>query len=161
VLSAARPETRAGGWRRTVGLVASNPLVLACLAGLGFAASGWTLPRLAQSTLGLLGQAAFPVALLGIGSQLADTRLDRRWTRPLEAVAIKNLLCPAVGLGVALLLGLRGMELKAALILLATPTAVASYVLSDQLGGDSRLSAAAIVSSTLLSFFTLATILAW
>jgi hypothetical protein len=47
-----------------------------------------------------------------------------------------------------------------ALIMLACPTAVASYVLSEQLGGDSALSAGAVVVSTILSIASLAAVVA-
>ena len=47
-----------------------------------------------------------------------------------------------------------------ALILLACPTAVASYVLADQLDGDAALSAGAIVASTLLSVVSLGVVVA-
>ena len=52
------------------------------------------------------------------------------------------------------------LESRAALIMLAAPTAVMSYVLTDQLGGDSDLSASSIAVSTVLSLITFATAIA-
>ena len=57
-------------------------------------------------------------------------------------------------------LGLSPDSTRIALILLACPTATASYVLVRQLGGDESLASGSILLSTLLAAPSLATILA-
>jgi len=59
-----------------------------------------------------------------------------------------------------LLVGLTPQEMRMALIYLATPTAVMSFVMAEQLGGDARLSADAVVVSTVLSLPALVAVLA-
>jgi predicted permease len=51
-------------------------------------------------------------------------------------------------------------ETGVALILLATSTAVAGYVLADQMDGDSALAANAVAVSTLLSPISLGIVIA-
>ena len=48
-------------------------------------------------------------------------------------------------------LGVEGLALKAVVLVAATPTAVASYVMSVELGGDEQLAASLIIGTTLAS----------
>lgn len=138
--------------------VALNPLLLACAGGLAWAEWGPALPAAAGRTLSALGQMSLPLALLGAGASL-------RWphrtglAQATAASLIKVAGAPLAGLALGLLLGLPHAELRIALIYLATPTAVTSYVMAGQLGGDERLSADAVVVSTVLSLPALAVVL--
>jgi hypothetical protein len=76
------------------------------------------------------------------------------------AAVIKLSVGPVVGYFAAGWLGVGRVETAVALIMLACPTAVASYVLTEQLGGDSALSAGAVVVSTILSIASLAAVVA-
>ncbi len=72
----------------------------------------------------------------------------------LAAVMIKLILLPGIGL-----LIYRGFQLPAAdyvpgLILLASPTATVTFVMSKEMQGDADFAVAAISASTLLSAFT-------
>ena len=137
-----------------------NPLLLSVFAGLLFNASGLTLPTPVFRTCEVLGRSAFPIALLGIGSQLAVTSIASRWGEPIAVSMIKCVVCPLVGWGVASGLGITGPELKAILILCAVPTAISSYVLADQMKGDSDLAASSVVICTGVSLLTLSVLLA-
>ena len=52
-----------------------------------------------------------------------------------------------------------GDNLLIAVLFAATPTAVASFVMADQMGADRNLAAAVIVVSTLLAFPALAVVM--
>ena len=56
---------------------------------------------------------------------------------------------------VAVLLGFRNQELVAALIMLASPTTVTSYVMAKSMDNDEVLSSSIIVLTTVLSSITL------
>lgn len=138
--------------RRMAAELATNPLILACGLGLAVRAAGWRLPVAAERACTSLADAAFPMALLAIGSQLARPRLGRHVGWAFGAALIKVAVAPAAGYAVARWgFHFQPWELRAALVLLATPTAVASYVLTEQLGGDAELAAGTIVASTLLA----------
>lgn len=136
--------------------VATNPLLLACVAGLAWSLGPWDLPGPISRTLGVIGQFTLPAALLCIGSALVATPLKGHVWRAVPAAGLKLAIAPLAGLLAGWLLGAGAMETSVALIMLACPTAVASYVLADQLGGDSDLAAATVVVSTILSIFSLA-----
>jgi len=149
---------------RLAGGIVTNPIIVACAAGLAFALlvrpAGVLLPQVIDQSLAWIGQFALPLALLGIGAALATTRIRGRTAPALTAASIKVGLGPAVGAGLVVLLGLGPVEARVALIMLACPTATASYVLADQLDGDGPLAAAIVVASTVLSMLSLGAVVA-
>ena len=142
--------------RRMIGQVLINPLIVACVLGLAVNRLGWQLPVVLSRTCGTIAGMAFPVALLAIGSQLAQTRVGRHAAWALASSLVKVVVGPVVGYAAARWIGLDAWDIRVSLVLLACPTAVASYVLTDQLGGDGELAAGGIVVSTLLSLVSLA-----
>ena len=128
-----------------------NPLLLACVAGTIGSLIGVKWPPVLDRTLTTLGNMTLSLALLSVGAALVTTRVGRSWRSALGSTALKLALAPAAGLLTARALGAGPTETGVAIILLACPTAVASYVLSDQMGGDSSLAAGAVVIATLLS----------
>ena len=63
--------------------------------------------------------------------------------------------CSALVFTAAVLLGFRGIELVTLLAIFASPTAVASFTMADQLGGDAKLAGNIVVLTSFLSAFTL------
>ena len=77
----------------------------------------------------------------------------------LAAALLKVGLMPVVGFFIARAFGLEGALLTVCLLYLTTPTAVASYVMANQMGADADLAAAIIVIGTVLAFPALAGVL--
>lgn len=135
--------------------VARNPIILACLLGIGLNLGGLRLPEGLRDGLAIIGQAALPLGLLAVGAGL-DLRALRIGSRALLlAAGVKLLLFPLLTLGVGRLLGIDGPALAVAVLFSAVPASVSSYALASQLGGDTRLMAAIITSQTLLATLTL------
>ena len=139
--------------------VATNPLIIACVAGIAYAYSPLPLPPVAQHTLSALGQMALPLALLGIGAALRVRDLRAGGTTATVAALIKVALAPLAGLAIASALGLAGPELQIALLYLAMPTATASYVIAERMGGDGALASSIVAFSTLLAMPALTVVL--
>ena len=144
------------------GLV-KNPLIISCVLGLV-----WNLFELPLAEDGalfrickILGQAAFPVALLGVGSQLAQISLRGNFAIALQCAICKTIIAPLVAYGVSLILEMDRLETLTVMMMLATPTAVAAYVLADQLECDPDLTASSILFSTVLSFISFSLLLIW
>lgn len=142
------------GWsalgKTVIGLI-TNPLLLACVAGTLGAVFEIKLPSVINRTLKTLGNMTLPLALLCVGGALVSTRIQSSLLPVLGSCFWKLGFTPFAGFLVARAIGAGSTETGVALILLATPTAVAGYVLADQMGGDSALAASAVVVSTLLS----------
>ena len=132
-------------------LIALNPLVLACLVGIGMKAGGVGLPLGLEPALRSLGQASLPLGLLCVGAAL-DFGSARTWVRPiLVASAAKFVAMPLATLAACLALGLHGPAAATALLFQALPTASSSYIMARQLGGDAPLMAGITAVQTVLA----------
>ncbi len=155
--------TGAEGTRPSVGAVTlkiiGNPLLIGCLLGLVLALSGAGLPVPLVRTLQPLGQTALPLALLSLGSSFTRGGLHRHVAPALGSSLLKVAVAPLLGLLFSRWLQLAPQETQMVLIFLACPSAVASYVMAEQMGADADLAGGAVVLSTLLSIIPLALIL--
>jgi malonate transporter len=145
-----------------LGRLVSNPLVLSCVLGLVWnhiaVGTGAALPVALLRALKLLGSFALPVALLCVGCGLADTRNVRALAPSAVAAAMKTGLSGLVAFYVARWMGAGPLETGVSLVLMATPTAIASYVLVEELEGDVDLASGTIVLSTLFSLISLSVV---
>lgn len=139
---------------RLIRRVVLNPLILAAAAGILFSLARWPLPTIVDRSLKILSDMALPLALLVIGTSLSFGQL-RRHLRPVIAITLSKLiLLPATGLALFYLFRLSKEDSLPALILLASPTATVSYVMSREMAGDPDLATAAISVTTLVSAIT-------
>lgn len=139
--------------------LATNPLIIACVAGGVWAALRLPMPVAAERTLEALGRMSLPLALLAIGATLEPGRAGGSLPAVLAASLIKLGLLPALGWLAGRWAGLSPVEMRVMLVFLATPTAAAAYVLAEQLGGPRELAAGSVAVSTLLSMVSLSAVL--
>lgn len=145
-------------WELT-GKVATNPLLVASLIGLFLNMTGAGLPLTLVRTLEPLGQMALPLALLSIGASFTRCNLGCLLPPALGASLLKVAATPLLGFFIAQWFGLPPMETLMALIFLACPTAISSYIMAEQMGADADLAGTTVIISTLLSIIPLAVIL--
>lgn len=142
------------------GLV-TNPILISALIGLAISLGGWVLPVVLERSLSAVGQMALPLALLCIGGSLYTARIEGRILWGVLAAAFKVAAVPLLGLALGGWIGLSADHLRIALILLACPTASASYVLVLQLRGDAALASTTIVMSYVLALPAMMAVLAF
>ncbi len=135
--------------------VVKNPLILGSVAGLLVRALHITLPDVLVSFTGKMNSAATPLILLLLGASFEVRQLSRYKKQLLVCVGLRLLVFPGAILALAAAIGLRGIEFVTLLAMTAAPTAVNSFNMAQQLGGDSQLAGSAVVVSTAASFFTL------
>ena len=135
--------------------IVRNPLIIASAAGILLNLSGLALPDCLANPISQLGSSASPVALLLLGAQFEfqDVRSHRR--NLAICTALRLVVFPGVALPLAALAGLRGPEFAVLISMFATPTAVASYSMAAQMGGNPELAASAVTMTTLLSAGTM------
>ena len=140
---------------RVIVAILRNPLVIACIAGIGWNVIAAPMPALASRILELLAAAALPLGLLAVGAGL---RLSSA-TLPLPALAwwivVKLVAVPAVALVLARTLGLTPLERQIAVALAAVSTAPSAFILAVQMKADGAAAALLISSGTLIAAFTL------
>ncbi len=151
--------TRQAIWKMLIRIV-TNPLLLATVGGYLWLQTGKQLPMAISRSCVTTGQFALPLALLCVGAALATTPIQGRALSSVLAGVIKVGLAPTAGFFIADLLGAAPHEKAIAMIMLAAPTAVASYIMADQMDGDAPLAAGGIVASTLLSVISLTIVVA-
>lgn len=135
--------------------IAKNPLIIASAFGILVNLSGLRLPQCLASPIAQLGSSASPVALLLLGAQFEfhDVRVHRR--NLAICTVLRLIVYPGIALPLAALAGLRGPEFAVLISMFATPTAVASFSMATQMGGNPELAASAVTLTTLLSAGTL------
>lgn len=140
--------------------LARNPLILAIVAGFAFALFGWKLPEAVDRTVQIVATGASPVALFVIGGTLVGLKL-RGLGASVATVAIGKLLIhPLAVLVVAMLLPPLEPPLRAAVVLLACMPMMSIYPVLAQKYGHDGFCAAALLATTVASFFTISTALA-
>ena len=154
VLQTHAPDGRHLNLRALLAKIFGNPVIGSALAGILASALQIPIPLVVQRSLDMLSGLGPPTALLLIGASLSLAVMRENLRPILAAVLIKLILLPGIGL-----LVYRGFQLPAAdyvpgLILLASPTATVTFVMSKEMQGDADFAVAAISASTLLSAFT-------
>lgn len=143
VLEASRGESGGGGGRGrggrsgggrgalvALGRAASNPVIIASIAGFLVAQFGVPVPDLVLAPVDMLGGAAIPMVLLSFGISLHGQRALRPGSGlrfVLTASAIKAVVMPLVAFGLASAIGLSAHEVFVATVIGALPTAQNVY----------------------------------
>ena len=160
----------AGGVAAGVRRVFSVPLVYAVVAAL---LARWldVLPPAdasAMSTLQLVGDSAIPVMLLVVGIQLARTDVGSTLSAVGGAVALKMVVAPVLGVGVALAVGFSDPVVARTFVLeTAMPSAVTPIILVGEFAEGEvagvpvgEFVSTAIFATTLVSVITLTAVIA-
>jgi predicted permease len=143
----------------TLKALVSNPLIIACLAGILYSKMVGAFPGFIENTLRLSAAITLPLALLSIGSFLNFKVLRGHYRAALIASIFKLVLLPLTGYLFLRLFHVNGLPLAVGMIFFTLPTSPAIYVLSSQLYSDTELASAAIALSTVLSFISLSIVL--
>lgn len=136
-------------WWHILLSVLKNPLVVSGILGLIFRAMDLRLPNSVASTINSVGQAATPLSLIALGGSLDVGRLKQQLRPLILGVTGKLVVVPLVFLSLAAALGFHGTEFAVLLAIFASPTATASFPMTQQLGGDEDLAAALVVLSAI------------
>lgn len=108
------------------------------------------------SWLQTLANGVVPLMLISLGLSLSvDRKLLPAMRSLLPVVGVQLAAMPAVAMGIALLLGLRGLNYQAVVLEAAMPSMVLGLVFCDRFGLNTAIYAAAVTVTTILSFFSL------
>ena len=140
--------------------IVKNPLIQASFAGFTLYALPFEFPHALLDTLKFTGQIAAPASLICVGGSMAIVSMEGRYRSALVASLLKIAALPTITFLLAMAFGIEGHSRLILLVLSATPTAVASYVMAKELDGDEALAAGSIILSTALSVVSLAVVIA-
>ncbi len=143
--------------------VAMNPMPWAIVLGGLSSGFGVVLPGPVMQTVGLLADAASPVALFTIGAVLARSQMNNQQPTPLKdyvpVALIKLVLHPLLvgGVGLAAMavgVPIQPFALTVIVLVAALPSASNVALLAERFGADNGRIARIILLSTVLAFFS-------
>nr|WP_320024792.1 AEC family transporter [uncultured Acetobacterium sp.] len=138
--------------------ILTNPLILASVIAFFFVLTGLRLPAIIETTTADIAKVATPLAFIILGGSFKFSRIINNIKPILIGVSGRLIVIPVVFLSIAIGLGFRNEALGALLALLASPTAVSSFVMAQQMEGDGELAGQLVVIS---SFASIVTIFIW
>jgi hypothetical protein len=151
-------------WRhvlvQSAGRLVRNPMICAIVAGFLFSLFGWQLPGPLARTVNLFSQASGALALFVIGGTLVGLQVKGMRRRVARIAFGKLVLHPLAVLILLLwLVPIGDPQLRTAVLLSAAMPMLGIYPILAQKHGLDDLAAAALLVTTIASFFTLSALL--
>jgi len=136
-----------------------NPLIIASLLGIIWSYWQLPIPYIIDRSLNITTGLTLPLALLAIGGSFSLKRMRGDLKLAGLSSAIKLILLPIFALMILVPLQVSGMDLGIGILMAATPTATATYIMAQQMDGDAELAGSIVMLATLASAFTYTIIL--
>ena len=133
--------------------ILTNPLILACGAGLAFNWLG--IPDILFSTIDIIGDGGLGLALLAVGAGMRFGQAAQHKMLLTIGVLTRLIGMPTIVIAMSWLVGLEGLPRTVAIIAGAVPTASSAYVMARKMGGDAALMSSIVTFQVMAAFFTL------
>lgn len=134
--------------------IITNPLIIASIIGLFFIYFKIKLPTPIEKTINDISKIATPLAFILLGSSFTFSAFSVYIKQLSITLLGKLIIVPGIVLYIAALLGFRNIELTCLLSVFASPTAVSSYTMAEQMDGDSILAGQIVVLTSIISIIT-------
>ena len=143
--------------------ILKNPLIIAVLTGAVFLLLKNLVPSFSiervtplYKTLSYLSGMATPLALITLGAQFEFSAVKGLRREIVTGVLCRLVIVPFLAIGIACLMRcFTGAHFAAFVALYASPVAVSSVPMTQELGGDSELAGQLVVWTTLVSALTI------
>ncbi|WP_316348307.1 AEC family transporter [Desulfuromonas acetoxidans] len=139
------------GWRFWSMQVIENPLILAACGGIAWSYFSWPLPIVIDRGLHIATGMTLPLALLSLGGAFSLNRLRGDLVCAGMAMGTKLLWMPLLAYLLLRYLGVSGLDLQVGVLLSAAPTAMATFIMAQQMKGDAELAGSIVVMTTAMS----------
>lgn len=130
--------------------IATNPLILSSVIGLIAMGVGLKLPSTIEKAIGDVSKITTPLALIVLGGSLDFKKIGGNAKQLAVSVIGRLVVMPCIFLPAAVYFGFRNAELAILLSLFGSPTAVSSFTMAQQMGGDDELAGQIVVFNTTL-----------
>lgn len=138
-----------------LGQIAKNPLVIGSVLGILTLAAGIRLPHILEQTIQNISAIASPLQLFLLGAFFQFSGLKTYRRELMTVSAAKLIVAPGLFLGLGALLGFRGVAFVSLIGVFASPTAVNSFTMAQQMGGDAELAGDIVVTTSAVSILTM------
>lgn len=159
VIALAVFDTKKTDFKSVLFNIIKNPLIIASAFGLGALLLGIRLPHVIEESVSYLAKVTTPLALMMLGASINFKRIGDNLVSMTCAVLVKLVIIPLIFVGAGIFVfGFRGAELAILLALFATPPAVSSFTMAQQMGSDDELAGLLVMFGT---SFCLITMFVW
>ena len=134
--------------------ILKNPLIIACLLGYVLWMFHFQPPSFLKTTMNDLSKLSTPLALFTLGGAIRFSNAKRHIRQLAIGISGKLLIAPLIFVTIGALLGLRDVALASVYIAFGAPTAVSSFPMAQQMGGDGELAAEQVAMSSTFSIFS-------
>ena len=135
--------------------IARNPLIIGAVLGILTVVFQIQLPQLAEDVIDQLKDVATPLALVTLGMSLNLKEMGAEKRNLIICVLGRLVIVPGIALTGAALLGIRGVAFVTLLAVFASPCAVSSFTMAEQMESDAELAANAVVLSSAFACVTM------
>lgn len=135
--------------------IASNPLIIAIILGAIASKIGIEIPTFAIRTMSYFEAVATPLALITIGASFSFGKATANMGASLLASLLKLVIIPLAAVSLAIVIGFNNQDVLLIYLLFGVPTATVSYIMTAAMNGDKDLSTNIIMTTTILSNFTM------
>lgn len=135
--------------------ILKNPMIIGAVLGMLAVATDVRLPYFAENTIGMLADAATPMALLVLGASFDVKSVEKVKRNLIICITGRLIVVPLIAITCGVLAGFRGVALVTLVALFASPTAVSSFVMAQQMDSDGELAGACVIFSSMFSCLTM------
>jgi len=141
--------------KKTLLDIVKNPLIIACAIGIIAAIVGIKLPKVLEKTILDISKITTPFALIILGGDFAVKGVLKNIGYIVWVSIFKLVVLPGVIILSAIFMGFRQLELVVLLSIFASPIAIASYVMAQNVKANDELAGQLVAVTTILSSFTI------
>lgn len=134
--------------------ILKNPLIIACLLGYVLWMFRFQPPSFLKTTMNDLSKLSTPLALFTLGGAIRFSNAKKHIRQLAIGISGKLFIAPLIFVTIGALLGLRDVALASVYIAFGAPTAVSSFPMAQQMGGDGELAAEQVAMSSTFSIIS-------
>lgn len=140
---------------KTILGVIKNPLIIAAALAIVLKYFNIVIPGLLLDTLSTVADITTPLAFIMLGAFFTFKDLGK-YIKPIAVtLSFKLIIFPAIFIIAAILIGFRGEALVIIMSVFASPIAVGSFTMAQEMKCDGKLAGQLVVTSSLLSIITI------
>jgi len=143
-------------FKKIVKGIISNPLIISSVLGLLALFSGIRFPDVIETSIADIAKITTPLALIMLGASINFGAVGSNKWRLIIGVCSKLIIIPSILLPLAVFaFGFSGSELAILLAVFATPPAVSSFTMAQQMNADSDLAGLLVMFGTVACLVTM------
>lgn len=135
--------------------VLKNPMIIGAIVGITANLCHINFPGFIVSPVNSLGAAATPIALMLLGMSFSRSSIKNCKRNVIIVCIGKLIVIPGIMLSLAIVLGFRDVSLVSFIALFASPCAIASFTMAQEMDSDVELAGNCVVYTSLLSSITM------